>query len=311
MLTRLLGLILLFWVAGCAGGELGKTVQGPIQVVWEPEGPAWARVIALHGFNDRKAAFEGFGTFAAERGVIVEAYDQRGFGANADRGIWPGSDVLVADLRRRVRGHALMTPDLPVFVLGESMGAAVAVVAAGSPEGLDVDGLGLSAPAVWGGETMSPLYRWTLWLAARLAPRMTLSGRGLGIQASDNIEMLRDLGHDPLFIKESRVEAIEGLVRLMDETRAAGPRVTLPTLVLEGRKDEVVPPETIGSFADRLGADDCWHVTYEEGWHLLLRDLQRERVWKDIVAWMRDGTPLSDARRRCGGRTELAIDDRG
>ena len=25
---------------------------------------------------------------------------------------------------------------------------------------------------------------------------------------------------------------------------------------------------------------------YPDGWHMLLRDLQRERVWEDIAAWI-------------------------
>src|SRR3546814_14828012 len=58
--------------------------------------------------------------------------------------------------------------------------------------------------------------RAALWLSARLFPSARLSGRGLGIQASDNIEMLRALGRDPLFIKETRVDAIHGVVNLMD-----------------------------------------------------------------------------------------------
>ena len=53
---------------------------------WLPEGPPQAVILAVHGFNDYSNAFTEFGEFAAERGVAVHAYDQRGFGANPAAG---------------------------------------------------------------------------------------------------------------------------------------------------------------------------------------------------------------------------------
>src|SRR5690606_24043327 len=117
----------------------------------------------------------------------------------------------------------------PIWVLGESMGGAVALVAAArAGEALPVAGLILSAPAVWGGELMGPFYRLTLASAVALAPELILTGRGLDILASDNIPMLRELALDPLYLAGARVDAIDGIVRLMDEADRAGPHVRLP-----------------------------------------------------------------------------------
>ena len=180
-------------------------------------------MLALHGFNDRKAAFSEFGAYAAARGILVEAYDQPGFGARPDRGRWQGLEVLVAEAHARVRALRLRYPGLPVYVLGESMGAALVTVAFTEPTAPPVDGVILSAPAVWGGDALSPLYRRALTIAGLVAPWAKLTGGGLGIQASDNIPALIELGQDPLYIRETRIDAIVGLVEAMDQARDRAP----------------------------------------------------------------------------------------
>jgi len=203
---------------------------------WHPDGAPRAVVLALHGFND-------YGNFVAApaarltaRGLAVYAYDQRGFGAAPHRGRWPGVDALTGDLGDAVAALRRRHPGLPLYLLGESMGAAVVMTAMTGPAPPRVEGIILSAPAVWGRRTMSGLQRRLLWLMAHTLPWLPLSGGDLGIQASDNIEMLRALGRDPLIIRETRVDAIWGLTNLMDAALAAAPAGPDPVR-REGRGD--------------------------------------------------------------------------
>jgi acylglycerol lipase len=296
-------LALLLLLAACASTSPGPQPPRHAAAIptlrWEPEGPPRAVILALHGFNDYKASFAEFGAFAAEHGVLVEAYDQSGFGERANSGQWPGLDVLTGELDQAVRRLRAERPNVPLFVLGESMGAAIAIVALTHPGAPAVDGLILSAPAVWGGDTLNPFYRVTLWVMARLVPGLKLSGRDLGILASDNIEMLRALGRDPLYIKATRVDAIAGLVETMDAARAAGAKLRGPLLVLTGRKDEVIRPDIQDSFVATLRAEPCLTIDYPEGWHLLLRDLGRRLVWEDVLAWIEGRPPPSGLGRAC------------
>lgn len=271
--------------AGQADGVLPKaSLEGKSA---EPAAPGpRAVILALHGFNDYSHAFEDFAAYSRERGIAVHAYDQRSFGANPDRGIWPGTEPLVADLRNAVGELRAIYGDRPLFVLGESMGGAVTVVAAAGEERLDVDGLILTAPAVWGGRHMNPFYRLTLWLASTLAPGWTLSPSGLEIYPSDNIEMLRAYSADPMVIKVTRTDAIAGLVSLMDEALAAAPGIDQQILLLIGEKDEIVPLDAIDDFEGSLKSARATAIRYPEGYHMLLRDLQRERVFADIERWM-------------------------
>ncbi|MGH7032020.1 MAG: alpha/beta fold hydrolase, partial [Stellaceae bacterium] len=200
---------------------------------WLPQGKIKAVILALHGFDDYSNAFAASGAAWARDGIATYAYDQRGFWAAPEHGRWPGRAALASDaaaacgiLRRRY-------PGVPLYLLGESMGGAVAVVAMTGESGTpipNVNGVILSAPAVWGRSTMGILPRVALWAAVRLAPGLTLTGRGLHIRASDNISMLRALARDPLVIKATRVDTIWGLVNLMDAALASAPRLHAPLL---------------------------------------------------------------------------------
>ncbi len=271
---------------------------------WLPDDtPPRAVILAVHGFNDYSNAFDAFGTFAAEHGIAVHAYDQRGFGANPDAGRWPGTDMLVDDLVRERARLSTLYPDTPIYLLGESMGAAVIIAAAAQGAPLGDDGIILSAPAVWGGDQLNGFYRATLWVMVHVAPGLELTGRGLKIMASDNIEMLRALGADPLFIKATRVDAIAGLVALMDIAAASIDTLPGPLLVLGGARDEVVPPGAHQAMLERLRAQPCTKVVYPDGWHMLLRDLQRQVVWNDILAWIDQRTVASQIAEACGAST--------
>ena len=64
-------------------------------------------------------------------------------------------------------------------------------------------------------------------------------------------------------------------------------RLVVPTLYLAGAKDEIITRKPTTRAAERLprGARTAY---YPQGWHLLLADLQRERVFEDVLAFIRD-----------------------
>jgi alpha-beta hydrolase superfamily lysophospholipase len=271
--------------------------------VWLPPGlipdDIRAVILALHGFNDYSNAFALPAPIWARYGIATYAYDQRGFGRAPERGRWPGRAPLAADVATASRVLRRMYPDKPIYLLGESMGGAVAIVAATGEAGVrrpDIDGLILVAPAVWGRETMDLVPRLALWAAVRIAPRLTLTGRGLNILASDNLPMLRALARDPLVIKATRVDAIYGLVDLMDAALAAAPRLDAPLLLQYGAHDEIIPAEAMRAFVGGLPRQPRHPrrlAYYPAGYHMLLRDLDRAVTAGDVASWVLDrGAPL-------------------
>ena len=258
-------LVALVLLVGCAVAEAPPAAELPpvVEQRWVPPEEPRAVMLALHGFNDRKAAFSEFGAYAAARGILVEAYDQPGFGARPDRGRWQGLEVLVG---RGARPGACLAPALPRparLRAGREHGRGPRHRRLHRAHGSSGRRRRPLAPRRSGAATRcSPLYRRALTIAGLVAPWAKLTGGGLGIQASDNIPALIELGQDPLYIRETRIDAIVGLVEAMDEARDRAPLLAVPTLVLTGARDEVVPPQSAGR-VHRLparGALCCRHL---------------------------------------------------
>ncbi len=293
---RLGAVLLALGVAACASSAAPlDMLQGSRpQLRLEPLGQPQAIIVALHGYNDSKSAFLPLGPAAAEAGIRVVAYDQSGFGANPNQGFWGGDEVLVQDLFAAIERARASSPAAPLFVLGESMGAAVAMLALARPGAPPVDGLILAAPGVWAGESLNPWFRFGLGLVAGIVPDADLArGRPRDIQASDNIPMLIALGRDPLYTRTARAAALYGLVRLMDRGLDAADALDLPLLILVGAQDEVVPEAAYAAFLAKLSVTDCTLIRYEDGWHLLYRDHQRAVPIADTLAWVRGEDPAS------------------
>jgi len=271
------------------GARLPLRLWGPA----EGERPARAILIALHGFNEYSKVFETPAKWWAKQGIAVYAYDQRGFGETEVPGVWPGNQTLQSDLKDAVLAIARQRPGVPIFLLGTSMGGAVIMSAMDEryPETADlverVSGIILSAPAVWGRSEMHPFFQLVLWLSAHTFPGNSVTGRGLGVQASDNLGMLKALGRDPLIIKETRVDAVYGVVGIMDAGLAAAAGIRRPMLLLYGNHDQIVPPHAIEKMRRNI-AVGYRYVRYARGWHMLLHDLQAETVWRDVAAWIED-----------------------
>jgi acylglycerol lipase len=255
---------------------------------WLPASDPKAVLVALHGFNDYSNFFDWPGAYLKTQGVACFAYDQRGFGAAPKRGLWAGTPAYTDDLRVFVQLLRRHYPHQPIYLLGESMGGAV-VIATMRETIPDVEGIILVAPALWARKTM-PWYQTSLlWTLAHTVPWLTLTGQSVGVKASDNIEMLRKLGRDPLVIKKTRVEAIYGLADLMDAAYNSADDLQVKSLILYGENDELIPKKPTYDFLQRFLSKPGQNkiiAFYQDGYHMLLRDLKGGISWKDIGAWI-------------------------
>ena len=262
---------------------------------WFPDGSPRVVVLALHGFNDSRDAWEIPAPDFADAGMAVYAPDQRGFGDAPGRGLWPGSEALTDDAAEMVGLLRARHPNAPLVLMGESMGGAVLMRLAVRPDAPEVAGYVLVAPAVWGRARMNIFMRTGLWLASNLLPGMEVSRPPPPVQvyASDNRSALIRLSHDPLTILSTRMDTLNGLVDLMDSALAAAARFTARALFMYGAHDELVPKEATLATWRALPPGPHTLAYYRDGWHLLLRDLDREVPIGDIIAWVRaPGLPL-------------------
>lgn len=267
------------------GAALGLSAWLP------PEGQTPSSVIiALHGMNDYAGAFYLAGPWFAQHGVAFYAYDARGFGRSPDRGVWGGEELMSEDVRTAVRVARQLYPDAKIAVMGDSMGSAEAMATFGAPNAPHVDRVILVSPAVWGWSTMPTAYAMTLWIGAHTFPwRAVQPPRGVvrHVTASDNQAALLQAGRDPHMIWTTRIDAVYGLVGLMEDASERAPNLQGDVLFLYGAHDQIIPRASALATARKLPRN-VRTAYYPNGYHWLLRDLQAPVVYQDILTYLDD-----------------------
>lgn len=122
-------------------------VQNPPTSFWAPVGAPRAAMLCIHGLGLHRGTFGDFASALANRNIAVFAVDLRGFGTWYQQGQGKMDfDASMQDVRHTLEMMRLKYPNIPIFLLGESMGGAVALRAAVQNRDL-VSGLISSVPS--------------------------------------------------------------------------------------------------------------------------------------------------------------------
>lgn len=250
---------------------------------WEPAGEPWASLLLVHGLAEHCGRYEHVGAQLAEAGVDTHAFDLRGFGgsggkrASVDR--W---SQLHDDLEERLGAVRSIAPQRPLILYGHSMGGLIALGyvldARARP-----DLLVLSAPAI-GADV--PL--WQRVIAGplnRLAPNMLVANRlDTEVLCCDPVVQSRYVD-DPLNQHKTTVRFGHALFDEQQRVMAALDRLAIPTLVLHGGDDRLVPPETSAVLEDRPGVT---RRVYDGLRHELHNEPAGPEVVRDVTDWIRE-----------------------
>jgi len=269
-------------------GDFIRTADGALLPLraWLPAGRPKAVILGVHGLNDYSNSFAMPAETWRKEDIATYAYDQRGFGDTPQRGIWPGTDRLVADFVVAAALVRARHPGVPIYASGTSMGGGVVLAAMARPGAPKLDGIILEAPAVWSRSTMPIIYPPGMWLLAHTIPGFRWHLSEIQKTFTDNQDVVRALARDPKVLQDVRMDALYGLFDLMDAAYAAAPHVRVPVLLLHGDKDQLIPRRPIEDVARALPSGLRRFAVYERGWHILYRDLQADVVHRDVIAWV-------------------------
>lgn len=251
--------------------------------------PPRAAVIFAHGFAE--GALRHAPTFArfADAGIAAFACDFPGHGRSpGPRGfVRRFADLLASEalLRTRVRERL---PGVPVFLMGYSLGAIVALRSA-QGDGQDVAGV-IAIAAGLGIATRVPAFLRTIAIAvAEVAPHLPVARLRLrdlrpedeGHRRASLLDVL--LPRDPLIPARTATEAIRA-------SRAAfGDAATwrIPTLFVHGDRDSIAPLAAAQRFIARAAGPDVTLDLIAGGHHDLLTGRDGDGVRRDVLAWIR------------------------
>lgn len=250
---------------------------------WTPVGEAWLRLVLVHGAAEHAGRYEAVGRRLAQAGVDVRAYDQRGHGASSGRrgDVRHWSDYT-GDVGRMVQAQRSPADGLPIALLGHSMGGLIALDAvltgAASP-----DLLVLSAPAISDG---LPAWQHALVpLVVKVWPTLSLANAWGPEDLSRDPAVGEAAAADPLHLKRLTVRLGALGFGAQERVKAALDDLEIPTCVVQGGQDTLVPPAATEVF-DRLPG--VTRKLYPALRHETLFEPEGPEVVDDIIGWLRE-----------------------
>ena len=268
---------------------------------WDPAGTPRGIVQLTHGMGEHLLRYESLAGALTGAGFVVIGQDHRGHGASA-QGTWGalgegGWDELVRDIGRVSDVARKDFPDLPLVLLGHSMGsfAAQQYVLDHSDE---LAGLVLTGTAVL--DLLEP--------ALDLDQPMDLSAFNAPFEHRTGYEWLsRDAAQVDAYVADERcgfgLSDVDGRQmfasarQVADPERLAGLREDLPVWIAVGEHDPVNGQlALVNPLVQRLqdaGLTDVTLVVYPEARHEVFNETNRDEVVADLLAWLDRVVPHS------------------
>ena len=259
-------------------------------------GKPWASVLLVHGLAEHSGRYEAVGDQLTGGGLDVTAYDHRGMGGSGGRrGDVERWSQFHDDLAERLTDVRARDPRHPVVLYAHSLGGLIAAgyLLSNRPK---PDLAVLTSPAL-----DSALPGWKKGLArslARVTPTIAIPNAINGDTLSRDPSVAEKTVDDPLCVKTSTARMAAAGLAEQERVRAICARgFEIPTLVLHGEDDGLVPPSASEILAT---APLVERRTYPGLRHELHNEPEGPSVIDDIVAWLAErsaGVPGEHAGR--------------
>lgn len=277
--------------------------------IWKPEGTPRAIVQILHGMAEHIDRYAGLAQALNRVGYLVVGHNHPGHGPQAKRlGYFAkekGWDVLLEQAHRISLAVKKEYPDLPLILLGHSMGSFAAREYA-LRWGQELEGLILSGTGFYG----KPLCLAGRLLARLSAPKkpahlvnqVAFAGNNKPFEPArtpfdwlsrDEKEVDKYIA-DPycgfVFTGSAFADFFGGLIALTDEKRLSALPKELPVYLMSGDRDPVGQMgEGVKKVAEQYrnaGLSKVEMKLYPQGRHEMFNEINREDVYSDLVAWL-------------------------
>ncbi len=245
---------------------------------WLPRGAPKGTVVLVHGLAEHSGRYERTGDLLAESGFHVRGFDLIGAGASG------GDRWDIDDWKRyhaQIESHVRWATDRsgPVVLMGHSMGGNLVLGYASSGRS-PVDLVVVSAPALGGGagwqKALAPIL-------ARVAPKLAVPNALKLEHLSRDPAVGEAYLADPLVVNKSTTRFGAALFAAIDEVAMSVGAIRVPTLVLHGGSDRIVPPQSTAFLADIPGFE---RRLYPNLRHEILNEPEGPEIVADIVEWI-------------------------
>jgi alpha-beta hydrolase superfamily lysophospholipase len=244
-------------------------------------------LVNLHGLGDHSGLYPRVAEYFPQQGFATYAYDMRGNGRSpGQRAYLNGWHEFRGDLDAFLTLVREAEPDLPLFVLGHSLGGLVVLdYALEHPE--KIAGVIAAAPPL-GKVGVPPLLMMLGRVMSRIWPRFSLEvGMDLSGLARDPA-IIEAVLADPLFHRRGTARLSTEVTTAIARVQSGAARLSTPLLLLHGSDDRMVPPDGTREFFAKVRSQDRTFREYPGGYHGLFADLGSEQVLEDVRRWIDD-----------------------
>lgn len=258
---------------------------------WEPPAPERSLVL-VHGYAEHSGRYDHVAAWFAARGAAVHAFDHQGHGHSSGvRCHVRRFGDFLDDLDIVVERARALAPDLPLYVVGHSMGGLI-VCNWAVERAPKIDGLVISAPALGADQAPSGLRMAALRALRRVWPTGFVGG-GLDAEGlSRDPAVVKAYLEDPLIVLRMTFSLGVELFGALSRTAARGGDVRSPLLMLHGDADPICSPAASEAFA--RAAPDARYVSYPGLRHEIFNEPEREQVFEDVQRWICEREPARD-----------------
>ncbi|MFD0557131.1 alpha-beta hydrolase superfamily lysophospholipase [Stackebrandtia endophytica] len=255
--------------------EFAGTVGNVVTRVWPNERPRYIALLA-HGYGEHIGRYEYVAAKLVEHGAVVYGPDHQGHGkSEGEQVLIRDFDDVVTDLHR-VAEHARAEHDLPVVLIGHSMGGMIAAAFA-QRHGTELTALVLSGPV---------LGSWPEATSLLELPEIPFAPIDVSTLSRDDEVGLR-YQSDPLVwhgpFKRPLLEALDRCLKRINEGGRLG---SLPTLWLHGEADALVPLSGTRGGIERIKGENLTERIYPQARHEVFNETNRDEVLSDVVEFI-------------------------
>ena len=260
--------------------ENATTADGTPQLRrrWAVQNPT-AALLLVHGIGEHSGRYLHVGQYFAERGYDVAAFDNRGFGeSGGKRGHIDSFSIYIDDIADRLAERREL--GVPVILLGHSLGGLMVAsyLVGDSPE---PDLAILSSPAL--GAEVPTWQRVAAPILGRVTPKFFVPAEIDGVGLSRDEAVQEAYRNDPLLVAGATAGMGHEVFTTIKNTNAALHRLTVPTYVLHGDEDPVVPQAASLPLRERANVD---YRSWTGLRHECLNEPEQDEVMGEIHTWL-------------------------
>ncbi|EPQ08234.1 Monoglyceride lipase [Myotis brandtii] len=260
---------------------------------WKPAGSPKGLVFVSHGAGEHCGRYDELAQMLVGLQLLVFAHDHVGHGqSEGERMVVSDFHVFVRDALQHVDAVQKDHPGLPVFLLGHSMGGAIAILTAAERPS-HFSGMVLISPLVLASPESATTFK---VLAAKVLnvvlPNMSLGPIDSSVLSRNKTEV--DLYNtDPLICRAGmKVSFGMQLLNAVSRVERALPKLTLPFLLLQGSADRLCDSKGAYLLMESAKSQDKTLKIYEGAYHVLHKELPEvtNSVFHEIKMWVSQRT---------------------